>query len=99
MGFHAERSQYSGVETKLLRPGARTADDPRRPPGYQPLERFWQHRGYTRHPELRTTFSWQEIGETAESPKPMVFWLSAALPAVGSDQWIGNIRRRAEETS
>ncbi|NBC15195.1 MAG: GNAT family N-acetyltransferase, partial [Gammaproteobacteria bacterium] len=39
---------------------------------------FWQHRGYTRHPELRTTFSWQEIGETAESPKPMVFWLKNA---------------------
>ena len=77
----------------------RAADDPRRPPGYQPLDRFWQHRGYTRHPELRTTFRWQEIGETAESPKPMVFWLRAAWPAVGSDQWIGNMRRRAEETS
>ncbi|MGD8275415.1 MAG: GNAT family N-acetyltransferase [Thiohalocapsa sp.] len=55
----------------------RAADDPRRPPGYVPLDRFWQHRGYKRHPELRTTFSWQEIGERAESPKPMVFWLKA----------------------
>lgn len=53
----------------------RAADHPRRPPGYVPLDRFWQHRGYSRHPELRTTFSWQEIGETAETPKPMVFWL------------------------
>lgn len=55
----------------------RAADDPRRPPGYQPLDRFWAHRGYTRHPALRTEFSWRELGETEESPKPMVFWLKA----------------------
>ncbi|WP_295879249.1 GNAT family N-acetyltransferase [uncultured Thiohalocapsa sp.] len=77
----------------------RTADHPRRPPGYVPLDRFWQHRGYSRHPQLRTTFSWQEIGETAETPKPMVFWLKPALPAIGSDQSIGNMRRRADATS
>lgn len=67
----------------------RATDDPRRPPGYVPLHRFWQHRGYKRHPELRTTFSWQEIGERAESPKPMVFWLKEAWPAIGRDQSIG----------
>jgi GNAT superfamily N-acetyltransferase len=57
----------------------RAADDPRRPPGYEPLDRFWQHRGYRRQPELRTAFRWKEIGETAESPKPMVFWLKPAV--------------------
>ena len=53
----------------------REDDDPRRPQDYTPLDRFWSHRGYTRHPELRTTFSWREIGEPHSSPKPMVFWL------------------------
>ena len=53
----------------------RAPDDSRRPPGHVPLDRFWQNRGYTRHPELRTEFSWQELGEPAESSKPMVFWL------------------------
>jgi GNAT superfamily N-acetyltransferase len=56
----------------------RAADDPRRPAGYQPLDRFWERRGYRRHPELCTAFSWKEIGEADESPKPMVFWLKAA---------------------
>ena len=53
----------------------RPPDHPRRPPGYQPLDGFWNRRGYVKHPELRTTFSWQEPDETQESPKPMVFWL------------------------
>ncbi|MCG6943463.1 MAG: GNAT family N-acetyltransferase [Thiohalocapsa sp.] len=56
----------------------RAADDPRRPSGYQPLDGFWRNRGYSRQPALRTEFSWKEIGEAAESPKPMVFWLKAA---------------------
>lgn len=27
---------------------------------------------------LHTTFTWQEIGEPATSPKPMVYWLKPA---------------------
>lgn len=53
----------------------RPRDHPRRPPGYVPLDAFWAHRGYRRHPELRTTFSWRDLDETAQSEKPMVFWL------------------------
>ena len=53
----------------------RPADHPRRPPDYVPLDAFWKRRGYEKHPELRTTFSWQDLDEEAESPKPMVFWL------------------------
>ena len=56
----------------------RADDDPRRPPGYEPLNRFWRKRGYVRHPALRTEFRWQELGEAVESPKPMVFWLKQA---------------------
>lgn len=53
----------------------RPADHPRRPPDYVPLDRFWTKRGYEKHPELRTTFSWRDLDETEESPKPLVFWL------------------------
>lgn len=53
----------------------RSKDHPRRPREYVPLEAFWNKRGYTKHPELATTFSWRDLDEAQESPKPMVFWL------------------------
>ncbi len=55
----------------------RPDDHPRRPAGYRPLDNFWRKRGYEKHPELYTTFSWKEIGEADESPKPMTFWMKA----------------------
>lgn len=48
---------------------------PRRPAGYVPLDNFWRKRGYQKHDELNTTFSWKELDETQESPKPMTFWM------------------------
>jgi len=53
----------------------REIDHHRQPGDYIPLDRFWTKRGYRRHPELHTTFSWQDLDEQSESPKPMVFWL------------------------
>ena len=53
----------------------RPDDHPRRPAGYRPLDNFWKKRGYRKYPELETTFSWKEIGEDDESPKPMTFWM------------------------
>jgi len=40
-----------------------------------PLDAFWNRRGFVKHPELHTTFSWQDLDENEESLKPMVFWL------------------------
>lgn len=51
------------------------SDDPRRPADYRPLAPFWQSRGYVEHPELHGTLAWQEIGESEETPKKMVFWI------------------------
>lgn len=48
---------------------------PRRPADYVPLDNFWSKRGYQKHDELNTTFSWKELDETQESPKPMTFWM------------------------
>lgn len=55
----------------------RPADHPLRPADYVPLDAFWRKRGYARHPELRTAFSWRDLGEAEESLKPMVFWMKA----------------------
>ena len=51
-----------------LRPGRGTAAD------YRPHDAFWHNRGYTPNPALQTTFSWPDLGETADSEKVMQFW-------------------------
>ncbi len=53
----------------------RPVDHPLRPAGYRPLDDFWKMQGYTKHPEMQATFVWKEIGEEAESPKTLTFWL------------------------
>ena len=53
----------------------RPVDHPLRPADYQPLDQFWRNRGYEKHPELPTTFSWKEVGEKQESAKLMTFWM------------------------
>jgi GNAT superfamily N-acetyltransferase len=60
------RTTFCGVE--------RPADHPARPAAYVPLDAFWTRRGYTRRPELRTSFTWRDLGATDETPHPMVFW-------------------------
>jgi GNAT superfamily N-acetyltransferase len=53
----------------------RPDDHPRRPPDYRPLDGLWAKQGFAKQPQLRTTFSWRDLDEAEETPKPMVFWL------------------------
>lgn len=53
----------------------RPDNHPARPADYQPLDAFWQHRGYEKRPELVTAFSWKDIGDEVETRKPMMFWM------------------------
>ncbi len=53
----------------------RPADHPLRPADYVPLNDFWAHRGYRHRPELHTTFTWLDVGESEETAKPMSFWI------------------------
>lgn len=53
----------------------RPDDHPRKPAGYQPLDLFWQNRGYQKQPHLTTQFSWKDLDEEVESFKPMAYWL------------------------
>lgn len=52
----------------------RPAGHPLCPPGYRPLDPFWQRLGYTRQPGMRAVLGWKEIGEASESPKALTFW-------------------------
>jgi GNAT superfamily N-acetyltransferase len=49
--------------------------DPRRPPGYTPLDSFWRNRGYTPRPDLRVRFEWRETGAPEATPHDLSFWL------------------------
>lgn len=53
----------------------RPADHPARPADYRSLEPFWRKRGYVHHPELRTYYSWKDVGEAGETEKPMSLWV------------------------
>lgn len=53
----------------------RPVNHPRRPEDYKPLNSFWENRGYVHHPELSTTFTWQDLDETTKSPKKLSFWI------------------------
>lgn len=54
---------------------ARPADHPLRPENYQPLDLFWEKRGYRKADGLMAHFSWKDIGEADQTEKPMQFWL------------------------
>lgn len=75
---------FDGREAQARRLGLKTCafcgvvrpdDHPRRPAGWRPLDPFWTARGYTCRPDMETTFSWRDLGEDAETAKPMRFWL------------------------
>jgi len=53
----------------------RPDNHPARPKDYVPLDGYWKKRGYEKHAELTAKFSWRDIGERAESEKPMVYWM------------------------
>ncbi len=50
-----------------------------RPADYQPLDRLWTRHGFTKRPEITTTFSWCDVDADRETPKSMVFWTKELL--------------------
>ncbi len=53
----------------------RPADHPARPKGYRPLDDFWRKRGYAPLPGVVAQYAWRDIGEQAETKKPLQFWM------------------------
>lgn len=53
----------------------RPADHPMRPDHYSPLDEFWKKRGYEKRNELKSKFSWTDIGQSIETIKTMTYWM------------------------
>jgi GNAT superfamily N-acetyltransferase len=55
----------------------RPEDHSLRPRDYAPLDPFWKKRGYAKAEGLACRFAWKDVGEPAETEKPMQFWTRA----------------------
>jgi len=55
----------------------RPDDHPARPAQYRPLDGFWRARGYAPCPGIVAQFTWRDLGESTDSPKPLQFWSRA----------------------
>ena len=53
----------------------RPHDHEARPEGYVPLDEFWRRRGFEPASGMKTAFTWRDVGDEAESTKPMAFWI------------------------
>jgi GNAT superfamily N-acetyltransferase len=53
----------------------RPFDHPLKPPGYRPLDEFWQAQGFQPEPGLTTTYEWKDRDQEMPSSKLMQFWL------------------------
>jgi len=78
------RSFFEARETQARNCGARyaafcavdrSADDPRRPAEYRPLDGFWNKLHYRKYPEIQAQFEWKEIGKDTPSQQTLSFWL------------------------
>lgn len=55
----------------------RPDDHPARPAGYRALDAFWRGRGYAPVEGMVARFAWKDVGDAAETEKPMQFWMRA----------------------
>jgi GNAT superfamily N-acetyltransferase len=53
----------------------RPDDHPSRPENYRQLDAFWRARGYVPLPDAVAQFEWRDLGEGAQTPKPLQFWI------------------------
>jgi GNAT superfamily N-acetyltransferase len=73
--FFDEREAHAralgGFEQTCFCAVIRPENHPRRPAGYQTLDAFWRRRGYEPLPGVAVEFTWRDLDEERESPKPM----------------------------
>ncbi|MEM7722943.1 MAG: GNAT family N-acetyltransferase [Pseudomonadota bacterium] len=68
----ARRENYTySTFCAVIRPDIHNA----RPPDYRPLDPFWRGLGYAPLPDVIARFSWRDIGDEAETKKPLQFWM------------------------
>jgi GNAT superfamily N-acetyltransferase len=65
-----------GFERATFCAVVRPDDHPLRPPDYRPLDPFWRRRGYAPVSGMVARFAWRDLGDAAETEKPMQVWLA-----------------------
>lgn len=66
-----------GFDTVTFCSVRRPMNHPLKPDGYKEVDGFWHKRGYKPVDGLVGSFSWLDIGENAETAKPMQYWMKA----------------------
>jgi GNAT superfamily N-acetyltransferase len=80
--FFIEREAHAralGLRAAAFCAVVRNANDPRRPPGYLPLDAFWMKRGFAPRPDIAVVFDWKEVGDDRETPHALGFWVKDPL--------------------
>lgn len=80
--FFARREAHAarlGLKRMAFCAVDRPEDHAQRPAGYSPLDGFWESMGYEKQTQLRTEFSWKQIGEEKESLKTLSFWTKTCV--------------------
>lgn len=75
--FFEERESHAralGFEEAVFCAVIRPETHPLKPADYAPLDPFWRKRGYEKLRDVIVTFPWRDVGETAETEKPMQVW-------------------------
>jgi len=78
VAFFAAREAHAralGLDSAAFCAVVRNGNDPRRPRDHQPLDAFWQRRGYAPRKDIGVVFHWQEPGDDRETPHSLSFWL------------------------
>lgn len=53
----------------------RPADHPAKPANARTNDAFWRGRGYEPLPRVVAAFAWKDLGDAAETVKPLQFWM------------------------
>ncbi len=59
----------------------RGINHPARPANYVPHDKFWTGRGFVRRPDIVAQMSWRDVGDSAETSKPLPFWFKTLGPS------------------
>ena len=76
--FFDLRESYAlelGLRYCLFCSVVRPPDHPLKPSHYEPLDSFWEKRGYSKIPNCFTYFDWKDRGEEHSTKKALQFWI------------------------
>lgn len=66
---------FPKIETTTFCAVDRPSTHPQRPSDYQPLDLFWNSRGYLKKENLKCYLQWQDMNESVETVKSLSFWV------------------------